>query len=204
MSRLGKKPIPLPSGVKVEVKGQMVSTNGPKGSLSWEFPSGITVAVDTAAACIRVERQKDNARDRALHGLTRALINNMVVGVEKGYERKLEIYGTGYSCGVDGQNLLLNCGYMGRGFDKAGKPTKAQFVIPIPKDVKVTIESPTARGESDPARMTITGPDKQVVGQFAAEIRGIRPPEPYKGKGVRYAGEVVRRKQGKAFAGGGG
>jgi large subunit ribosomal protein L6 len=141
------------------------------------------------------------AQSRALHGLTRALIANMVRGVHLGYRRSLEIYGTGYGCRVQGRSLLLNCGHMGRGVGKDGKPRDAQFNIPIPEGVAVTVEVPAARGDNEPAKMTIEGPDKQKVGQFAAEVRAIRPPEPYKGKGIRYAGEQVRRKQGKAFVG---
>ena len=121
----------------------------------------------------------------------------MVVGVEKGYTIPLEIYGTGYSCKIQGNALTLNVGYMGLGIDKAGKP-KDQFSIPIPAGLKVTVEVPAARGESEPAKLTVAGPDKQQVGQFAADVRAVRPPEPYKGKGIRYAGERVRRKVGKA------
>jgi large subunit ribosomal protein L6 len=127
----------------------------------------------------------------------------MIVGVEKGYSISLEIYGTGYGCKLQGSSLMLNVGYMGLGVDREGKP-KDQFNLPIPAGVKVTVEAPTARGDSDPARLTVSGASKQSVGQFAAEVRALRPPEPYKGKGIRYAGEHVRRKQGKAFAGGGG
>jgi large subunit ribosomal protein L6 len=203
MSRIGKKPVPVPSGVKVEVKGQEVSVSGPKGSLSWSCPEGITPAYDAEGQQVVVSRPNDESRSKALHGLSRALINNMVFGVSQGYEKKIEIYGTGYSCNLKGQNLLLNCGHMGRGVDRKGKPTQAQFVIDVPKGLTITVEAATARGDTEPARMTITGPDKQQVGQFAAEIRRLQPPEPYKGKGIRYADEHVRRKQGKAFAGGG-
>ncbi|MGQ9650006.1 MAG: 50S ribosomal protein L6 [Phycisphaerae bacterium] len=202
MSRIGKKPIPVPSGVQVIVKDHTVTTKGPKGELSWRFPEEITVQADSGAGLIVVGRADDSNRVKALHGLTRALIANMVAGVSKGYEKKLEIYGTGYSCQVKGGKFLLNCGYMGRGVDAEGKPREAQFVIDIPKGLTVTVEVPTARGESEPARFTVTGADKQLIGQFTSELRLIRPPEPYKGKGLRFAGEHVRRKQGKAFAGG--
>jgi large subunit ribosomal protein L6 len=204
MSRIGKKPIAVPKGVKVELRDHTFKTSGPKGELSWEFPGQIDVQFDSAAGQIKVDRKGGSAQAKALHGLTRALLNNMVLGVEKGYERKLEIYGTGYGCRVQGGKLLLNVGFMGRGVDAAGKPREAQFVIEIPKGLTVTVEVPAARGESDPAKMTIAGADKHLVGQFAANVRKIRPPEPYKGKGIRYAGEHVRRKQGKAFASGGG
>ena len=204
MSRIGKKPVVVPSAVKVELKDHNIKTTGPKGTLSWTFPQSIEVRFDSASSLIQVARQDDSAQAKALHGLTRALIANMVRGCEQGYEKKLEIYGTGYGCDLKGTRLLLNCGYMGRGVDQAGKPKEAQFVIDVPTGVNVTVEVKAARGESDPAKLTINGPDKQRVGQFAAEIRALRPPEPYKGKGIRYAGEHVKRKQGKAFASGGG
>ena len=201
MSRIGKKPVAVPSGVKVEVANQTVKTSGPKGNLSLRCPDGVSVTFEAGASQIRVSSGGGTAQSKALHGLTRALIANMVRGVHVGYRRSLEIYGTGYGCRIQGKSLLLNCGYMGRGVGKDGKPRDAQFNIPIPEGVAVTVEVPAARGDNEPAKMTIEGPDKQKVGQFAAEIRAIRPPEPYKGKGIRYAGEQVRRKQGKAFAG---
>jgi large subunit ribosomal protein L6 len=190
--------------VKVEVADRTIKTSGPKGTLSWQYPAVIEVSFDSAAKQIQVSRQNDLPQTKALHGLTRALIANMVLGCEKGYEKKLEIYGTGYGCDLKGDRLLINCGYMGRGVDKEGKPKEAQFSIQVPGTLKVTVEAKAARGENDPAKLTINGPDKQMVGQFAAEVRALRPPEPYKGKGIRYAGEHVRRKQGKAFASGGG
>lgn len=202
MSRIGKKPVAVPSAVKVELKDHTIKTSGPKGTLSWQYPAAVEVAVD--AGLIKVTRKDDTAQSKALHGLTRALIANMVLGCEKGYEKKLEIYGTGYSCDLKGTRLLVNCGYMGRGVDQDGKPKEAQFAIDVPEGLKVTVEVKAARGESEPAKLTIAGPDKQMVGQFAAEVRSLRTPEPYKGKGIRYAGEYVKRKQGKAFAGGGG
>ncbi len=204
MSRIGKKPVAVPSAVKVELKDHTIKTSGPKGSLTWTYPSAVEVTFDAASSMVKIDRKDDAAQSKALHGLTRALIANMVLGCEKGYEKKLEIYGTGYSCDLKGTRLLLNCGYMGRGVDDAGKPREAQFVINIPEGLKVTVEVKAARGESEPAKLTVAGPDKQMVGQFSAEVRSLRPPEPYKGKGIRYAGEYVRRKQGKAFAGGGG
>jgi len=204
MSRIGKKPIPVPSTVKVELKDHTVKASGPRGELVWQYPEPITVDQDTANAQLVLTRADDSSRSRALHGLARALIANMIYGVDQGYSKDLEIYGTGYNCQVKGQQLLLSVGYMGLGIDKEGKPREAQFFIDIPQGVTVTVKTPAARGDSDPARLTIAGPDKQKVGQFAAEVRGLRPPEPYKGKGIRYAGEQVRRKQGKAFVGGGG
>ena len=204
MSRIGKKPVPVPAGVKVELKDHVVHTSGPKGKLSWRYPDDIRVELEADGSRVQVSRTRETAQVRALHGLTRALINNMVRGCAQGYERKLEIYGTGYGCSLKGRKLLLNCGYMGRGVDREGKPREAQFVLDIPEGLTVTVEVPQARGNTEPARLTITGADRQVVGQFAAELRAIRPPEPYQGKGIRYAGEVVKRKQGKAFASGGG
>lgn len=200
MSRIGKKPITVPSGVQVAVSDHTVKAKGPKGELSWRFPDEITVEVD--AGVVRVGRHGDSSRARALHGLSRALISNMVHGVAKGYEQKIEIHGTGYGCQVKAGKLLLNCGFMGRGVDHEGKPKEAQFVIDIPKGLTVTVEVPQARGESEPARLTVSGADEQLLGQFTHELRRIRPPEPYKGKGIRFAGEHVRRKQGKAFASG--
>jgi len=204
MSRIGKKPIPVPKNVKVEVRDRTIKTTGPKGELSWTFPELVKVEFDSNASLVKVDRTVDTSQGRALHGLTRALINNMVQGVERGYEKKLEIYGTGYGCRVQGNKLLLNVGFMGRGVDAQGKPKEAQFILDIPKGLTVTVEVQAARGESEPAKLTIAGADKHLVGQFAANVRKIRPPEPYKGKGIRYADEHVRRKQGKAFAGGGG
>jgi len=202
MSRIGKKPIPVPSGVKVELADHTIKASGPKGKLAWRHPDEIAVVYNASAAEIRVTRSEESARVRALHGLSRALIANMVEGVLNGYRKQLEIYGTGYGCKLQGNNLLLNCGFMGRGIDAEGKPREAQFVIAVPEGVTVTIDVPAARGNTDPAKLTIDGPDKQKVGQFAAEVRSLRPPEPYNGKGIRYAGEYVRRKRGKAFASG--
>jgi large subunit ribosomal protein L6 len=192
MSRVGKKPISLPSGVKVDIKGSLINVTGPKGSLSWSHSHGVTVKEDSSAKSVVVTRSSDSAQNRALHGTTRALINNMIVGVSQGYEEKMEIFGTGYSCAVSGQTLDLTVGY--------SHPVK----LPIPKGVKVSIDVPATKGDETPAKMTISGIDKQVVGQFARSIKDVRHPEPYKGKGVRYAGEQIKRKAGKAFAGAGG
>jgi large subunit ribosomal protein L6 len=202
MSRIGKKPIAVPSGVQVALSDHTIKTKGPKGELSWRYPDEVTVDFDAGVSQIRVGRVGDESRVKALHGLARALIANMVLGVTKGFEKKLAIYGTGYGCQLKGGKLLVNCGYMGLGVDAAGKPREAQFFIDIPKGITVTVEVAAARGDSEPAKLTVSGPDKQMVGQFAAELRAIRPPEPYKGKGIRYADEHVRRKQGKAFASG--
>jgi len=189
MSRIGKKPVTLPGGVKVDIKGRTITVTGPKGTLSWSHAEGVAVRHDPARSLIEVTRASDNPQNRALHGTTRALINNMVRGVTSGYERKMEIYGTGYSCAVAGQSLDLNVGY--------SHPIK----IPIPPGIKVTIEVAQTKGDETPARLTVTGIDRQVIGSFCRAIKDARQPEPYKGKGVRYAGEQIRRKAGKAFAG---
>lgn len=197
MSRIGKKPIPVPSGVKVDLSGSRVKMSGAKGELEWDLPAPITAKFDSAAGMIQVDRPDDRKTSRALHGLSRALLANMVQGVHEGYSRSLEIYGTGYGCKLVGKQLHVNAGFMGRGLNRP-----AQFVIDVPAGVDVKVQAETARGDMSPAKFTISGPDKQKVGQFAAEIRKLRPPEPYKGKGIRYADEVVRRKPGKAFASG--
>lgn len=196
MSRIGKKPIPIPKGVKVEIAGPSVKVSGPKGNLAWSVPQPITVAVESDQ--VMVQRPSDLGNAPALHGLARALIANMIQGVHEGYTIGLEIYGTGYSCAVKGKSLQLNIGFMGRGVGKT-----AQFEVPIPDGLTVNVETPAARGNSEPARLSVSGPDKQQVGQFAAEVRKLRKPEPYLGKGIRYKGEQIRRKAGKVFAGGG-
>lgn len=192
MSRIGKQPVPLPAGVKVQLDGANISIAGPKGSLSWSHPAGVSVSHDASENAIKVTRASDNSRNRAFHGMTRALINNMVVGVTAGYEIKMEIFGTGYGCNVAGQTLELNLGY------------SHSVKLGIPAGVKVAIEVPATRGDDTPAKLAVSGIDKQAVGQFARSIKDARKPEPYKGKGVRYAGEQIRRKAGKAFAGAGG
>jgi len=196
MSRIGKKPVPLPASVKVNVAGRKVEVTGPKGKLNWEVPEPITVALkDNQIVCGRPDDEK---RSRALHGMSRALIANMVKGVAEGYQINLEVYGTGYGCKLEGKTFLLNCGYMGRGVGR-----KAQFEIPVPAGLEIKVDAPVARGDNEPAKFSVSGPDRQQVGEFAAEVRKLRKPEPYKGKGIRYAGEHVRRKAGKVFAGGG-
>lgn len=198
MSRIGKKPIDIPTGVSAEVKGQSVKVSGPKGELSLDISDLVSVSYDDADKKIAVTRNRDDRTARAMHGTARSRIANMVHGVHVGYEKRLLIYGTGYGCNLAGNKLQLNCGFMGRG----GK-NKHQFELELPKGVEVDVEVAAARGDNDPAKMVIRGCDKQVVGQFAAVIRRIRPPEPYKGKGIRYDDEVVRRKVGKALSSGG-
>lgn len=197
MSRIGQKPIPVPAGVKVDIAGRQVRVAGPKGQLAWTVPAPIEVALEQRQ--VHVRRPDALKRSRALHGLTRALIANMVRGVTEGYEIRLEIYGTGYGCKLQGRKLLLNVGYMGRGLNRP-----AQFELDIPAGLEVEVQVPAARGNSEPARLAIRGADKQQVAQLAAEIRKLRRPEPYLGKGIRYQGEQVRRKAGKVFAGGAG
>lgn len=191
MSRIGKKVIAVPDGIKIAVADRTISVEGPKGKLSWSFRPEVAVAFDQAAKSITVTRKDDERLTRALHGTTRQLIANMIEGARNGYLKKLEIYGVGYGVAVQGQKVNLTVGFANpRSFD-------------IPVGVNVEVQTPQARGESDPARFSISGPDKQAVGEFAARVRKARPPEPYKGKGVRYAGEHVRRKLGKAFGGAG-
>lgn len=175
MSRIGKQPIVIPPKVKVEVKGQNVSVEGPKGKLNWELPRRTSIKVD--AGKVVVSRSGDDDAVKALHGLSRALVNNMVRGVSEGFVKKLEIQGVGFKAAVQGKTVNLSLGY------------SHPVVYPIPDQIKVTVDENT--------KLTIEGPDRQVVGQVAAEIRGFYPPEPYKGKGVRYTDERVIRKEGK-------
>jgi len=175
MSRIGKQPIAIPPKVKVDVKGQKVHVEGPKGKLDWELPRRTSLKVDGGKVVI--SREGDDARAKALHGLSRALVNNMVRGVSEGFVKKLEIQGVGFKAAVQGTNVNLNLGY------------SHPVVYPIPAQIKVTVEENT--------KITVEGPDRQTVGQVAAELRGFYPPEPYKGKGVRYVGERVVRKEGK-------
>jgi len=190
MSRIGKRPVPIPDKVKVTVQDSTVGVEGPKGKLEWTFDRTLKVVVDAAKKEIRVERPDDERRSRALHGLTRALIANMVKGVVDGYQRGLELYGTGYSVNVQGKKLVMACGL--------AQPIEK----PIPAGVEVVVEVPNTRGNDTPAKFAVKGCDKQLVGEFASEIRHLRPAEPYMGKGFRYAGEQIRRKAGKTFVSG--
>lgn len=192
MSRIGKKPIPLPGGVKVTIDGRQVSVEGPKGKLSLEHHRLVSVRMEEDGKTMLVERASDERLARSLHGLTRSLVANMVEGVLNGYEKKLELYGVGYSATLQGAKMALVCGFSN------------PVVLDVPEGIKVEVTAPQARGDSEPARFTIRGCDKQMVGEFAARCRRARKPEPYKGKGVRYAGERIVRKVGKAFAGAGG
>ncbi|WP_250443602.1 50S ribosomal protein L6 [Actinotalea sp. C106] len=176
MSRIGKVPVPVPTGVDVTIDGAAVTVKGPKGQLSHTIPAPITVVQEDGT--LVVARPDDERASRSLHGLTRTLLANLVTGVTAGYEKKLEIVGTGYRVAAKGSDLEFALGF------------SHPVVVHAPQGITFAVESPT--------RFSVSGIDKQQVGEVAANIRKIRKPEPYKGKGVRYAGEVVRRKAGKA------
>jgi large subunit ribosomal protein L6 len=177
MSRIGKQPVPVPENVTVTIKGSEVTVKGPQGELKRRFDPDMKIEQDNGQ--IVVSRPTDQRRHRALHGLTRALINNMVIGVNEGYERRLEIIGTGYRAEMQGEDLKLSLGY------------SHDIVVVPPPGVKFQIEE---RGKL----IILTSADKELIGQVAADIRKLRPPEPYQGKGIRYLGEYVRQKAGKA------
>lgn len=176
MSRIGRKPIPVPSGVDVQIDGRTVAVKGPKGQLSHAVAEPITIGRG-ADGSIEVTRPDDERRNRSLHGLTRTLIANMITGVSQGYEKKMEIFGVGYRVQQKGQDLEFALGY------------SHPVPVPAPTGITFAVESPT--------KFSVSGIDKQQVGQIAAVIHRLRRPDPYKGKGIRYAGEVVRRKVGK-------
>jgi large subunit ribosomal protein L6 len=180
MSRIGKKPLPIPKGVKVQLTGRLLAVEGPKGKLEWEYRPEVAVAHDEQSQILTVSRINDEALSRALHGTTRAVIQNMLVGVTQGYERRLEIIGVGYLAAVIGKVLQLRVGFAN------------ELQVPIPEGIKVSVP--------DQQHIVIQGIDKQMVGHFTASVRALRKPEPYKGKGIRFLGEPVRRKQGKAMA----
>ncbi len=183
MSRIGKQPVAVPTGVKVRIDNGTVAVEGPKGKLQLRHHPNIKVVYDEAAKQLRVDRPDDERQNRALHGLTRSLIANMVNGVTKGYEKKLKIEGIGYQARMDKKAVVLTVGFANS--------------ISLEPPEGVTVEL------TDPTSIVVRGADKQKVGQFAAEIRHVRPPEPYKGKGIRYENEQVRRKEGKSFTSGG-
>ena len=185
MSRVGKAPIPVPADVKVELKDGKISVQGKKSKLELAYHPNMDVKFDAAGKVITVVRPNDERQNRALHGLTRALINNMVVGVSTGYEKKLKIEGLGYQARMDGKAIVLSVGYAN------------QIKLEPPEGVTVEVT------DKEGTNIVVKGADKQKVGQFAAEVRASRKPEPYKGKGIRYSDEVVRRKEGKSFASGG-
>jgi large subunit ribosomal protein L6 len=176
MSRIGLRPIPVPSGVDVQISPSRVTVKGPKGELHQDVSQVLTIERENGD--LLVKRPNDDRLNRQLHGLTRTLINNMVIGVTDGYTKNLEIQGVGYRAALDGKTLVLNVGY--------SHPVRME----APDGITFATETPT--------RISVTGIDKQLVGEVAARIRRTRPPEPYKGKGIRYQGEFVRRKAGKA------
>lgn len=175
MSRIGKLPVPIPPNVKVQVEGRQVRVEGPKGRLELTLPPRANARVEDGR--VLVSRDGDDAQAKAMHGLSRALIHNMVRGVSEGFVKKLEIHGVGFKAAVSGNTLTLNLGF--------SHPVE----YPIPPQIKVTVEENT--------KITVEGPDRQLVGQVAADLRAFYLPEPYKGKGIRYAGEHIRRKEGK-------
>ena len=179
MSRIGRKPIDVPSGVEVKLDGRHITVKGPKGTLERDLHPDMIVEID--GNVIHVSRPSEDKMHKSLHGLTRTLISNMVVGVSEGFKKELEIQGVGYRAAKQGKNLVMNLGY--------------SHQVIVPEIAGITIDVPA------PNRIIVNGCDKQMVGQFAAEIREKRPPEPYKGKGVRYLGEYVARKEGKAGKG---
>lgn len=174
------------------LSGRTVSVEGPKGKLSWTHRPEVTVKLDESAKQVLVSRSGEDRVSRCLHGLTRSLVANMVAGCSEGFSKTLQLYGVGFGVQLQGNKLSMTCGY------------SHPVVFEVPSGLEVNIERPQARGDNEPAVFSVSGADKQAVGELAARIRKARPPEPYKGKGVRYAGEYVRRKVGKAFAGAGG
>jgi large subunit ribosomal protein L6 len=176
MSRIGKIPIDIPEKVKVSVADRHIDVEGPKGKLSWDVPPLASIAINDNQ--VVVTRANDQKESKAQHGLVRSLIQNMVIGVNDGYEKRLEIQGVGFKASLADKVITLNLGY------------SHEILYPVPDSIQVTIEE-------NGTKIKIEGPDKQIVGRVAAEIRSYYPPEPYKGKGVRYAGEQVKRKEGK-------
>lgn len=176
MSRIGKIPLDVPKSVKIAINGQTVSVEGPKGKLAYQIPRGITI--EQKDAKIVITRKNDSKQNTADHGTTRAILRNMMQGVSEGHRKDLEVQGVGLRVAVQGDKLVMNLGF------------SHQVEYVIPKTVKITAAKPT--------EISVEGVDRQVVGQVAAQIRAKKPPEPYKGKGIRYVGEVVKRKQGKS------
>ena len=179
MSRIGRAPITVPAGVEITVsENNHITVKGPKGTIERTLVPQMKIEMDNGV--LHVKRPDDSKENRSLHGLTRTLVDNMVVGVTQGFEKKLEINGVGYRAAKEGKNLVMNLGY------------SHQIIVPETEDIQIDVP--------DPNHIVIKGIDKQKVGQFAAEVRGKRPPEPYKGKGVKYDYEVIRRKEGKTGA----
>lgn len=178
MSRIGRMPITVPEGVDVKLDGNTITVKGKNGTLTRDIHPAMTVAIE--AGVITVTRPNDEKQNRALHGLTRSLVNNMVVGVTEGFKKELQVNGVGYRVQKQGKQLIMNLGY------------SHQVIVEEIEGIRIDVEGTN--------KITVSGPDKQKVGQFAAEIREKRPPEPYKGKGIKYADEVIRRKEGKTGA----
>jgi large subunit ribosomal protein L6 len=178
MSRIGNQPVAIPAGVKVSLSGRTVNVEGPKGKLSLTLKPQVKAELDEAGKRVVLRRKGDDRQSKALHGTSRALIQNMIQGVHAGFEKQLELVGVGYVCSIKGKNLALRVGFAN------------EIEKPIPAGLDVTCP--------DQTHITVKGCDQQLVGQFAAEVRSVRKPEPYKGKGVRYAGEFVKIKPGKA------
>jgi len=187
MSRIGKMPVAIPDRVTVQIKGSTVTVEGPLGKLERKLNNGISAELDEAKRQVLLKRASESKPHRMLHGLERSLVNNMVLGVTKGYRKELEIVGIGYSVKAEGNAVVLDVG-----FSNAVR-------MPVTQGIKIEVLQAT-----NPGKLGISGADKQMVGQFAASLRGVRPPEPYQGKGIKYSDEVVRRKAGKAFVGAGG
>lgn len=179
MSKIGRKPVEIPDGVDVSVDGATVKVKGPKGSIEQRIHPDMKVKVDKAAKRISVDRPSDSREHKALHGLARATVNNMVIGVTKGYEKKLEINGVGYNAKIQGTELVMALGF------------SHDVHMAVPSGLKVTCPNPN--------NITINGVDKHLVGQFAADVRHKRPPEPYNLKGIKYSDEIIRKKAGKTF-----
>ena len=175
MSRIGKQPITVPNSAKVQIQGRKIFVEGPKGKLSYELPE--TISAELENGVLKLKREADDSRSKALHGLSRAIANNLVNGVTEGFVKKLEIQGVGFKAAVQGNVLNLTLGY------------SHPINYSIPAQIKITVEENT--------KITVEGPDKHLVGQVAADIRAFYPPEPYKGKGIRYVGEHIIRKEGK-------
>jgi len=176
VSRIGRKPVAMPKGVEVKVDGSHIAIKGPKGQMEYTFPSDMTITMENEV--VSVHRPSDDRNHRALHGMTRALINNMVVGVSTGFKKVLEIEGVGYRAEMSGKNLMIYVGF------------SHPIVVEPPQGISFIVDTKTRQ-------ITVSGCDKQSVGQVSADIRKVRPPEPYKGKGIHYLGEKIRRKAGK-------
>lgn len=187
MSRIGKKPVAVPNGVKIVIKGREVMAEGPKGKLTQALPTGIEAEYKEAQRQVLLKRLDDSRQSRAYHGLARSQVVNLVAGCAEGFSKSMELHGTGYNVKAEGQNLVLAVGY--------NHPVK----IPVPAGLAVKVDQP-----ANPGKFTVSGCDKCAVGQLAAKIRKVYPPEPYQGKGIRFVNEQIRRKAGKAFAAGGG